>query len=329
MAADNNGKPSANQPDDKKAKEGDGEKKSDDKKKDEDKEETPTSIKRPTELKKEADPDELALKPGDDGRISFNFNGQRWPDVLQWLADASNLSLDWQELPPDYMNLVTDKRYTLTEARDLFNRQLLARGYTMVLQGQVLSVFKIDKLEPSLLPRIEDESELLDLPAHDFVKITFELPDKLKADQVAKDIKPLLSPHAKVQPLLSTNRLLVIGAVSNLRGVSRLLNAEHAAAKEHIVPKEFLIKHARADYVADQVMILLGLDPATRRTPQELQLEQSRLQLFTQMQQKGKDVTKFLRKDGPAIFFDSQYKTEQHSGERSAGRNGSDRTIDC
>ena len=222
---------------------------------------------------------------------------------MQWLADASNLSLDWQELPPDYVNLVTDKRYTLTEARDLFNRQLLARGYTMVLQGQVLSVFKIDKLEPSLLPRIEDEAELLDLPAHDFVKITFELPDKLKADQVAKDIKPLLSPHAKIQPLLSTNRLLVIGAVANLRGVSRLLNAEHAAAREHIVPKEFLIKFARADYVADQVMILLGLDPASRRTPQELQLEQKRLQLFTQMQQKGKDVTKFLRKDGPAIFL--------------------------
>jgi len=129
------------------------------------------------------------------------------------------------------------------------------------------------------------------------------LPDELKADQAAKDIKPLLSPHAKAQPLLSTNRLLVIGAVSNLRGVSQLINAEHAAAQGHIVPREFIINHARADNVADQVMVLLGLDPATRRTPQELQLEQSRLQLFTQMQQKGKDVTKFLRKDGPPIFL--------------------------
>lgn len=278
----------------------DGEKKDGDSGKKEDKkaegDSAPTSVKRPTKPKTDPDPKELEVTPDADGRVAFSFHGQPWPQVLQWLADASNLSLDWQELPADYVNLITEKRHTLTESRDLLNRLLLDRGYTMVLQGQVLSVFKIEKLEPSLLPRIEDESQLLDLPSYDFVKITFPLPDELKADKVAEDIKPLLSPHAKVQPLLATNRLLVIGAVGNLRGVSRLLNAEHAAAANHTVPREFIIRHARADLVADQVMILLGLDPASRRTPQELQLEQSRLQLFTQMQQKGKDVTKFLKK---------------------------------
>ena len=261
------------------------------------------TIKRPTDPKIKADPKELTIRPGADGRLAFSFHGQKWPDVLKWLADASNLSLDWQQLPGDYVNLVTQKRYSLAETRDLLNRLLLDRGYTMVLKGQVLSVFKIDKLEPSLLPRVEDEAELLDFPAYDFVKITFALPDELKADKAAEDIKPLLSPHAKVQPLLATNRLLVIGAVGNLRGVSRILNAEHAAAKGHVVPREFIIRHARADHVADQVMILLGLDPASRRTPQELQLEQSRLQLFTQLNQKGKDVTKYLKKGATPVHI--------------------------
>lgn len=290
-------------------KEGDQDKSKGDKKgkegesKDDEKKESPKSIKRPTEMKQKPDPQELEITPGADGRVSFSFHGQPWLQVLKWLADTSSYSLDWQELPPDQLNLASDKRYTLVESRNLFNRLLLDRGYTMVLQGQVLSVFKIEKLEPSLLPRIEDESELLDRQPYDFVKITFKLPDELKAEQAAKDIKPLLSPHAKVQPLLSTNRLLVIGTVANLRAVSRLLNAEHAAARGHVVPREFIIQHERADNVADQVMILLGLDPASRRTPQELQLEQSRLQLFTQMQQKGKDVSKFIRKDGATVFI--------------------------
>ena len=48
--------------------------------------------------------------------------------------------------------------------------------------------------------------------------------------------------------------------------------------------------------VADQVMVLLGLDPSSRRTPQELQIETQRLQLFQQMSQRNKDVTKYLRK---------------------------------
>ena len=262
------------------------------------------SIKRPTTPPENVDPTELHVRPGADGRIRFNFHGQAWLGILEWLAENSNLSLDWQELPADYVNLTTTRSYTLPEALDLFNRLLLDRGYTMVQHDRILSVFRIENLDPSLLRRVDDESELLDLPPHDFVKITFKLPSKLKVDQVAEDVKPLLSPHAKVQPLVATNRLLLVDAVINLREVSRLLNAEHAAALGHTVPNEFMVRFARADQVADQVMILLGLDPSSRRTPQELQVEQQRLQLFQQMQQKGKDVTKFLRpSEAPKVFL--------------------------
>ena len=226
-------------------------------------EEKQTSVKRPTKPKKAPDPKELDLRPDQDGRIRCSFRGQPWPSLLQWLADVtpSIASVDWQELPADYVNLVSEESYSLEEVRDLLNRLLLDRGYTMVLKRRVLSVFKIENIEPSLLPRIEDESVLHDLPSYDFVKITFPLPDELNAEKAAEDIKPLLSPHAKVQPLLATNRLLVIGAVGNLRHVSQLLNAEHAALLKHEIPKEFVIENVRADYIADQVMILLGLDP--------------------------------------------------------------------
>jgi len=262
------------------------------------------SIQRPDKPPRVPDPREFDAKPDADGRIEFNFYGQAWPDVLQWLANISDYSLDWQELPKDYVNVTNTRAYTLAEALDLFNRLLLERGYTMIPQGRILSVIRISKVDPSLLTRVEDEADLLDLPAHQFAKITFKLPDELKADQAATDVKPLLSPHAKVQPLLATNRLLVIDAVINLREVSQLLNAEHAAAVGHTVPTEFTLRFARANRVADQVMILLGLDPASRRTPEELQVETQRLQLFQQMQQRGADVSKFLRPDSaPKVFL--------------------------
>jgi len=114
-----------------------GEKKDGEQKPDEEKKaDKPASVKRPTEPKQKPDPKELTITPGEDGRMAFSFRGQPWPQVLQWLADASNFSLDWQELPADYLNLVTEKRYSLAEARNLFNHLLLDRGYTMVLQGQ-------------------------------------------------------------------------------------------------------------------------------------------------------------------------------------------------
>ena len=258
-------------------------------------EEPSDTIKRPTKPPRVPDPREFDAKLDDTERVKFAFHGQTWPDVLQWLASLGGWSLDWQELPNDYINLSANRPYSVTETRDLLNRLLFDRGYTMILRGNVLLVAKIEKLDPSLLPRIADESELLDLPAHDFVKITFPLPDELKANLAAEDVKPLLSKHAKVQPLMATNRLLIVDVVGNLREVSRLINSEHAAATGKVVPKEFPIRHARAGYIADQVMILLGLDPATRRTPQELQVEQQKLQLFMQMQQQGRDISKYIR----------------------------------
>lgn len=287
-------------PDGEKKEEGDKPKEGEEKKEGEEAD----SIKRPEKPPRVPDPREFDVKPDKDGMVEFNFYGQGWPDVLQWFANISDYSLDWQELPKGYVNVTTTRRYSLGETRDLFNRMLLERGYTMLQQGRILTVTRISKVDPSLLLRVEDESQLLDLPAHDFVKITFQLPDELKADQAAADVKNLLSTHAKVHPLLATNRLLIIDAVINLREVSQLVNAEHAAATGHTVPSEFPVRFARADRVADQVMILLGLDPSSRRTPQELQVEQQRLQLFQQMQQRGRDVSKFLRPgSAPTVFL--------------------------
>ena len=95
---------------------------------------------------------------------------------MQWLATISKCSLDWQELPNDYLNLTTQRSYSLDEVRDLINRHLQRpRLHRRSNNGEVLSVFKIDKLDPSLVRRVEEE-DLYDLKPYDFVKVSFELP---------------------------------------------------------------------------------------------------------------------------------------------------------
>ena len=104
------------------------------------------------------------------------------------------MSLDWQELPGDYLNLVTQRDYTVPESRDLINRHLLARGYTMLEHGEVLSVVKIDKLNPGLVPRVEPEDLANHLP-HEYVKVSFPL-DWIISDKAVEELKPMLSPNA-------------------------------------------------------------------------------------------------------------------------------------
>ena len=88
------------------------------------------------------------------GRIRLRFNGQPWQPVLEWLAKISGMSLDWQELPGDCVNLTTQRSYSVAEVRDLINRLLLARGYTLLCHGEVMTVAEVKKLDPSLVPRV-------------------------------------------------------------------------------------------------------------------------------------------------------------------------------
>jgi type II secretory pathway component GspD/PulD (secretin) len=254
----------------------------------------PATIKRPTTPPR--------VRPDSNGRITFAFNGQPWPDVLQWLATASGMSLDWQELPSDYLNLSTQRGYTMVEARDLVNRHLQQRGFVLLVEGEVLSVAKLDKLDPSLVPRAT-EDELYDAQPHTILKLTFELPESLDVAKAADDVKQLLSPHAKVLPLASTRRLLVIDNAANLRMVSEVLNSERLAGSGRVMPREFILQHARAERVIDIVYVVLGMDPAAQPSQMQLEIQQQKMQLLMQMQQSGADVARMVNPDNPPVYL--------------------------
>ena len=287
--------------------EADAEKKDEgsDEKKDESKDEEKESdtIERPKTPPRVPDPREFEVALDDRGRVpAFSFVGQGWPDVLQWLANLSNLSLDWQQLPNDYVNLTTDRSHTLAETRDLINRLLHARGYTMLHADGVLSVFKLDKLDPSLIPRVTEE-QLYDSPPHDVVKVSFQLSEGMEVDKTAEDVKQLLSAEAKLMPLVATRRIMAIDVVANLRLVSALLNDERAEAEGHLIPREFVLQHARPEQVIDALYVILGMDPQSKPSQMEMQLQQQKLQIMMKMQESGKDVGKMLQKDGPPVFL--------------------------
>ena len=130
--------------------------------------------------------------------ITFNFRYQSWPDVLDWLATVSRMSLDWQELPKDFLNLTTQREYTVVATRDLINRHLLARGFTLLENGDVLSVVAIAKLNPAMVPRIQaDELDRFAAEQpYKFVKVSLALDWMLAAD-AAEEFKPMLSPNPR------------------------------------------------------------------------------------------------------------------------------------
>lgn len=246
----------------------------------------PATVTRPPKPAFEVDPKELDIKPID-GKVRFNFHGQPWQGVLEWLAGISGLSLDWQELPGDHLNLRTQRDYTLEEARDLLNQHLLARGFTMLRHGEVLTVVNLSKLDPALVPSVEP-AELAKRDPHEFVQTIFAL-DWMPADTAEEELKPLLSPKGKLAKLTTTNRLHALDVVTNLQAIHDLITEEQSGRGRERLVKSFKLEYARADDVKTLLEDFLGLDkkkgPAMPMDPNQARMMQQQMQM--QAQQNG------------------------------------------
>jgi len=218
-------------------------------------------VTRPEVPNDPVNPEELEIRPDEQGRIRFQFQGQPWQAVVEWLAEVSHLSLDWQELPPGFLNLHTQQTYSLEEARDLINRHLLDRGFTLLKHGEVLSVAKISRIDPSLVPRLEPD-ELDEALPHEFARVSFPL-DWITAEVAVEDLKPLVSPNGKLTTIKSSNHLEAMDAVANLRDIRRLVGDPNSPRGPRRQVKQFVLEHTKAEEVRDQLRRLLGIDRGT------------------------------------------------------------------
>lgn len=239
-------------------------------------------IKRPAKPTEEPKPEELKLLAIGKDEVRFSFKGAPWLTVLEQLAAKSEYNLDYQELPGDHLNLITRRSYKLNEARDLINRHLLARGYTMILHDEVLSVVslkKIKELNPAVVPEVAPE-DLAKLMPHEYVRTSFML-DTLIAKDLAEQLKPMISPeHGRLHAVEALNRIEAMDTVANLRQIHRLIQAESSDKGQERVLRVFKLEYTRATDILAQLKKLLGVKdsnaPAAPMTPQQRQQMQQR-----------------------------------------------------
>ncbi len=244
----------------------------------------PKAVTRPDKPTSSGDRAEFRIRPDAAGKVQLNFHGQKWLDVLEWYADIASLSLDWQEIPGDYLNLRTQRSYSVAEIRDVLNRHLMDRGYTLLRSGEVLIVANLKKLDPALVPRVLPE-DLENLEPHEFVKTSFKL-DWLIAEPTAEELKPLLSPNGKIWALKATNRIEALDAVANLRAIQLVLGDEQSGHGQERLVREFRLKYTRAEEVYDLLLGLLGKEkPKKDEGPMDPRKMMQMQQQMMQMQQ--------------------------------------------
>lgn len=232
-------------------------------------------------------------KPAEGATVRLEFREQQWLPALEWLAGHLKLNLDWRKLPEGTFNLHSEKTYTIAEAEDLLNMQLLARGFTLLKRGEVLRVEPLEGIDITLVPRVEPDA-LAGLQKHSIARVSFSL-ESMLAEDASTDLKPLLSPYGKMHALVAANRLEVMDAVVNLREVHRLLSSADSGQGKRQRVLEIKLQNRKAIDIAPMVRQLLGLPSdglPSASTQAQLDIEQTRLkaEAVKQLGGNAKDV---------------------------------------
>jgi type II secretory pathway component GspD/PulD (secretin) len=235
--------------------------------------------------------------------VLLAFREQEWLPALKWLASELELNLDWQSLPEGTFNLHSTQKYTLAEAEDLVNLQLLGRGFSLLKRGEVLRVVPLKDIDVTLVPHM-DPLLLETSQPHQFVRVSFPL-EWMIADEAAKEFMPLMSPFGKLFPMASSNRLEAMDAVVNLREVQRLLTrAEKDEGRRERIA-EFRLKHRKAEEVAIKVRQLVGMSSESTTSsaaPTQLDIEQARFKVEA-VKQMGSGAKELLSEKKQSIFI--------------------------
>ncbi|WP_235034454.1 secretin N-terminal domain-containing protein [Roseiconus lacunae] len=234
----------------------------------------PKIIRRGDQKPGDANPEELKATVGEDGRVAFQFRNQPWVDLVQWLAQIADQPLDWQELPADRVNLRSPGRYTVEQTKDLFNRHLLARGYTLLDMPGGITVAKTQGINPAMVPRVT-ESQLEGLSPHTFVRISLET-GWLSSEKMAAELKPMVSSNGQLTALSTTNRLEAMDAAINLQQIAKLLSQERNDSSREALAPEFKLRHIPAESAKKMLEEFLGVQKkqAAPMSPQQMQMMQ-------------------------------------------------------
>ena len=155
-------------------------------------------------------------------KYTVEFRDRKWEDVLLWLASESKLVYSAHHKPPPgivFFIAPAGQEYSLLEIFDIVNRRLQTEKLTLLRGDTDLSLLPADAEIPGRwIPRVPFK-ELADRGQTEIVEMVIELNTTLNAEEVAPELKRLLSDFGRVTPLASLNKLIVRDTVANLRRV--------------------------------------------------------------------------------------------------------------
>ncbi|MHB0959816.1 MAG: secretin N-terminal domain-containing protein [Pirellulaceae bacterium] len=193
-------------------------------------------------------------------KLRFNFRYQPWEDVLDWLAEQADLSLQSTLVPEGTFNYSDSREYTPTEAIDLINGVLLTQGYTLVRRGRLLTVLNLDDEVPDVLVEFVPVEKIDDRGEYELIKTVFHLA-KMEPTDAEQEIQQLLGPGRKMIVMPKSRQILVTETAGKLRTIRDVIErAENPSGNKDKGVAELKLQFVSPEEVLLIARPLLGLE---------------------------------------------------------------------
>lgn len=162
--------------------------------------------------------------------FSFNFRHVPWERVLQMFADANELTLDMQRVPPGTLSHLDRREYTASQALDIINGYLIRKGFGLVAKDGFLVVVNLDEqLDQSLVPEVSQEElrqtgDNRTVGDHQLVTVRLSV-EGMDTSRTAQEVEALLGPWGSMIALTQSQILMVTDIGANLRRIVGLLDS--------------------------------------------------------------------------------------------------------
>ncbi len=200
-------------------------------------------------------------------KLRFNFRFQPWKDVLEWLAEQADLSLQCDLYPEGTFNYSDRREYTPEEAIDLINGVLVTKGFTLLRRGRLLTVLDLDSEDPvpDILIEFVPVEKLAERGQFELVKTIFQLA-KIDPAELRPEIEPLIGPGRTMVVMPKSRQILVTGTAGKLLLIKEIIDrAENPSSGSSGVMTTIELEHATADEVIEIARPLLGLEEESTR----------------------------------------------------------------
>lgn len=212
-------------------------------------------------------PVDNAELPIEDIRLKLSFQGTPWDEVIRWLAEQADFSLQSDVIPPGAFNFRDRSRmYTISEAMDVMNSQLLSSGHILMKTGRMLRCVNFEEDQEIAGEFINEITEYVTIDELDRfgdyepVKVAFVL-SRLDPDEFAEEIEQLVSIQGTVRSIPSTGEVIVCDMARNVRQIAAMIaRAENPDSARGSTIKSFPLKHINAEEVLSVARPLLGLE---------------------------------------------------------------------